>query len=386
MAAKELDIVVFGATGFTGRLVCEYLHAQKIPRWAMAGRNMEKLNAVAKELGVDSSVPLIQADSEDTESLKSLCKRTAVVITTVGPYQRYGAPLVEACVDSGTDYVDLCGEPNFIRDMIDKHEKVAQTTGARIVFSAGFDSIPFDLGVWFLQDEAIRRFGKPLERVKGRVCGMQGGASGGTLASMRAVITAGIKSPSVLKLLNDPFALTPGFIGPHQPAGLMPLYDKKCNSWVIPFVMAPINTKNVHRTNFLLRHRYGIDFTYEEMMCTSLQSAAGMVIGAASKFNPFGIKGLGTGKAASTTPQQEGFYDLLFLGEGMDGHVLDVSVKGDGDPGYGSTSKMISQSALTLLETKSPGGVFTPGGLMAKPLLDRLQKFAGLTFSVVTPA
>lgn len=385
MAAKEFDIVLFGATGFTGRLIAEYLHTQSIPRWAMAGRNSESLEKLAHDLGVGNSVPLINADSENQESLKALCERARVVITTVGPYQRFGAPLVAACVETGTDYIDLCGEPNFIRTMIDQHEKVAQTTGARIVFSAGFDSIPFDLGVWFLQDEAIRRFGKPLERVKGRVCGMQGGASGGTLASMRAVIAAGIKNPSVLKLLNDPFALAPGFIGPHQPAGLMPLYDKKCNSWVIPFVMAPINTKNVHRTNFLLKHRYGIEFTYEEMMCTSLQSAAGIVIGAASKFNPFGIKGLGAGKTTSTKTLQEGFYDLLFFGEDNDGHVLDVSVKGDDDPGYGSTSKMISQAALALLETKSHGGIFTPGGLMAKPLIDRLQEHAGLTFSVVTP-
>jgi short subunit dehydrogenase-like uncharacterized protein len=211
---------------------------------------------------------------------------------------------------------------------------------------------------------------------------MKGGASGGTLASMKEVMRAGIRNPALLRILNSPFALTPGFEGPAQPSGMVPEYDRAAGVWVVPFVMAPINTKNVHRTNFLLGHPYGKDFVYDEMMYTTLGEAATALLDAAAKANPFSGKGLKPGEGPSKEERESGFYDIVFIGEYPDGRRLQTSVKGDRDPGYGSTSKMIAQAALTLCETQSNGGVYTPGGVMAAPLVERLHKFAGVTFAV----
>ena len=382
MAKKEFELIVYGATGFTGRLVAEYLAQRKITGWAMAGRNTAKLAEVRDLIGVPKDTPLVEADASNPASLKAMCERTRCVLTTVGPYQLYGSELVAACAASGTDYLDLNGEPAWARQMIDAHDAAAKNSGARIILSAGFDSIPFDLGVWFLQHEAIKKFGSPAPRVKGRVRKMQGGASGGTMASMKATFKASFKDPSILKLLNNPFALTPGFEGPSQPSGMVPEYDKELGVWAAPFVMAPINTKNVHRTNMLLGHQYGSDFVYDEMMLTTLGEAARALVDAAAKANPFSGKGLKPGDGPSKEERETGFYDVVFTGIYPDGRKIVTSVYGDRDPGYGSTSKMISEAALALLETKSAGGVFTPGGVIAAPLVERLQKYAGLTFKV----
>ena len=382
MAKKEFDLVVYGATGFTGRLVAEYLTQRGIKGWAMAGRNAAKLAEVRDLIGAPKDTPIIEADASNPASLKAMCERTKVVLTTVGPYQLYGSELVAECAASGTDYLDLNGEPAWARQMIDANEAAAKKSGARIILSSGFDSIPFDLGVWFLQQEAIKQFGSPAPRVKGRVRKMQGGASGGTMASMKATFKASFKDPSILGLLNNPFALTPGFEGPSQPSGMVPEYDKEAGVWAAPFIMATINTKNVHRTNFLLNHQFGKNFVYDEMMLTTLGEAARALVDAAAKANPFTGKGLKPGDGPSKEERENGFYDVVFIGQFPDGRFLKTSVKGDRDPGYGSTSKMIAEAALTLLETKSPGGIYTPGGVMAAPLIERLQKFAGLTFAV----
>lgn len=382
MAKKEFDLIVYGATGFTGRLVAEYLAQRGITGWAMAGRNTAKLAEVRDLIGAPKDTPLVEADASNPASLKAMCERTRCVLTTVGPYQLYGSELVAACAASGTDYLDLNGEPAWARQMIDAHDAAAKNSGARIILSAGFDSIPFDLGVWFLQQEAIKKFGSPAPRVKGRVRKMQGGASGGTMASMKATFKASFKDPSILKLLNNPFALTPGFEGPSQPSGMVPEYDKELGVWAAPFVMAPINTKNVHRTNMLLGHQYGSDFVYDEMMLTTLGEAARALVDAAAKANPFSGKGLKPGDGPSKEERETGFYDVVFTGIYPDGRKIVTSVYGDRDPGYGSTSKMISEAALALLETKSAGGVFTPGGVIAAPLVERLQKYAGLKFKV----
>lgn len=382
MAKKEFDLIVYGATGFTGRLVVEYLVQRGISGWAMAGRNTAKLAEVRDLIGAPKETPLVEADASNPSSLKAMCERTRCVLTTVGPYQLYGSDLVAACAAAGTDYLDLNGEPAWARQMIDAHEAAAKKSGARIILSAGFDSIPFDLGVWFLQQEAIKKFGSPAPRVKGRVRKMQGGASGGTMASMKATFKASFKDPSILSLLNNPFALTPGFEGPSQPSGMVPEYDKELGVWAAPFVMAPINTKNVHRTNMLLSHQYGSDFVYDEMMLTTLGEAARALVDAAAKANPFSGKGLKPGDGPSKEERETGFYDVVFTGIYPDGRKIVTSVYGDRDPGYGSTSKMISEAALALLETKSVGGVFTPGGVIAAPLVERLQKYAGLKFKV----
>ena len=384
---RAFDIIVYGATGFTGRLVAEYLSQQGIKGWAMAGRSAAKLAEVRDLIGAPADTPLIEADAANVDSLKAMVTQAKVIITTVGPYQLYGSALVAACAEAGTDYVDLCGEPGWMREMIDAHEAKARETGARIVFSCGFDSIPFDLGVWFLQGEAKRKFGKPFARVKGRVRKMQGGASGGTVASLMATVKAAATSPSLINLLRSSFALTPGFEGPSQPSGLIPQYDAATGTWAAPFVMAAINTKNVHRTNFLLGHDWGADFTYDEMMMTTPGEAGKAMAEGIAKMlksaNPFGESGsLKPGEGPSLEQRTNGFYDILFIGEGADGAVLKASVIGDRDPGYGSTSKMIAESALTLLEFPSPGGIFTPGGLMAAPLVKRLEAHAGLTFAI----
>lgn len=384
MAKKdaEFDIIVYGASGFTGRLVAEYLAARGITRWAMGGRSLTKLTEVRDEMGLPAETPLVVANSDDPASLELMCARTRVVLTTVGPYQLYGPQLVAACAKTGTDYVDLCGEPAWMREMIDAHDDTAKASGARIVFSCGFDSIPFDLGVWFLQQEAIKTHGKPAPRVKGRVRKMQGGASGGTIASLTETMKAAAKNPKIIGLLKSSFALTPGFEGPAQPAGLMPEYDSATGTWTAPFVMAPINTKNVHRTNFLLGHAYGRDFVYDEMIMTTLGDAGRAMAEAIAKANPFGDSKIAPGDGPSKEERENGFYDVLFIGEYPDGTQVRASVQGDKDPGYGSTSKMIAESALTLLETDTPGGVVTPGAIIAAPLMARLVAHAGLTFGV----
>lgn len=381
-ASAEFDIIVYGASGFTGRLVAEYLARQGVRKWAMAGRSLSKLAEVRDEMGLPGDTPLVIADASNPATLVDMCNRTRVVLTTVGPYQLYGTELVAACAETGTDYVDLCGEPAWMRDMIDAYDARAKDTGARIVFSCGFDSIPFDLGVWFLQQEAVKRFGKPAPRVKGRVRKMQGGASGGTIASLTETMKAAAKNPKIISILKSSFGLTPGFEGPSQPSGLMPEYDSATGTWTAPFVMAPINTKNVHRSNFLLGHPYGRDFVYDEMIMTTIGDAGRAMAEAIAKASPFGDAKLKPGEGPSKEERENGFYDVLFIGEYPDDQSVRVSVAGDKDPGYGSTSKMIAESALTLLEHDTPGGVTTPGAVMAAPLLARLQKNAGLTFLV----
>lgn len=383
--AREFDIIVYGATGFTGRLVAEYLVAQGTPRWAMAGRSRSKLEEVRDLIGAPADTPLVIADADDRASLTALAERSEVVLTTVGPYQLHGSGLVAACAATGTAYVDLCGEPAWMRQMIDAHQAEATRTGARIVFSCGFDSIPFDLGVLTLQDATIARYGRPAPRVKGRVRQMKGGFSGGTAASLKATLAAAARDPGLVKLLTSPFALTPGFAGPHQPTGLVPEYDATIGAWLAPFVMAPINTKNVHRTNLLLGQHYGADFVYDEMtVVPGLGDLGKAAAEAIARINPFaGGKGPKPGEGPSKEERESGHYDLLFVGLMPDGARVDAVVTGDKDPGYGSTSKMIAETALTLVDGvgAGKGGIWTPGALLGGTLRDRLVKNAGLTFA-----
>ena len=384
---REFDIIVYGATGFTGRLVAEYLvqhYAGRAdaPKWAMAGRSADKLAEVRALVGAPDDTPLVVADASDPASLDAMAARTKVVLTTVGPYQLYGGDVVAACVKAGTAYADLCGEPGWMREMIDTHQDAAKASGARITFSCGFDSIPFDLGVLFLQAEAVKRHGKPAPRVKGRVRKMAGGASGGTIASLTETIKAVARKPSLALLLKSSFALTPGFDGPSQPSGLMPEYDSATGTWTAPFVMATINTKNVHRTNFLLGHIWGADLVYDEMMMTTIGDAGKAMAEAIAKANPFGESKLKPGEGPSKEERENGFYDILFIGEYPDGTTVRASVQGDRDPGYGSTSKMLAETGIALLANKGNGGVWTPGALLGEALIDWLTANAGLTFQI----
>lgn len=380
----EFDIVIYGATGFTGRLVAEYLTKRGIRCWAMAGRSAGKLAEVRDLIAAPIDTPLIAADAEDPAAIRAMCGRARTVLTTVGPYQLYGSDLVAACAETGASYVDLCGEPAWMRAMIDMHEAAAKTSGARIVFSCGFDSIPFDLGVWKLQQIVAERHGGPAARIKCRVRSMKGGASGGTVASMKATMAAAAKNPKLFGVLANPFALTPGFEGPSQPSGLMPEYDRDAGTWAVPFVMAPINTKNVHRSNYLLGHAYGADFVYDEMVLTTIGKAGKAMAEAVAKMNPFGEgKMPKPGEGPSKDERETGFYDILFTAETPGHDPVRLVVTGDRDPGYGSTSKMIAEAALTLNEVEGGGGIFTPGGLMPAQLLTRLEANAGLSFTEI---
>ncbi|MCR2832601.1 saccharopine dehydrogenase family protein [Parerythrobacter lacustris] len=389
MADREFDIIVYGATGYTGRLVAEYLAHHYVgradaPKWAMAGRSLAKLEEVRDAIGAPQDTPLVVADADDPGSLTAMCNRTRVVLTTVGPYQLYGDALVEACVATGTDYADLCGEPGWMREKIDQHHESAKASGAHICFSSGFDSIPFDLGVFMLQKEAAAKFGQPAPRVKGRVRGMQGTFSGGTAASLTATMKAVAKNPKLIPILSSPFGLTPGFDGPSQPMGLVPEYDEATGKWAAPFIMATINTKNVHRTNFLRGFPYGEDFKYDEMMLTSPGEAGKAAANAVAEMlkNPFGAKPPKPGEGPTKEERDNGFYDVLFIGEMPDGATIRYGVKGKYDPGYGSTSRMLAQTGIALLSCKEPGGVGTPGSFLGEALVERLEANAELTFGV----
>ncbi len=383
--ARAFDIIVYGATGFTGRLVSEYLAANYGDlNWAMAGRSLTKLQQIRDEIGAPADTPLLTANADDPAALRAMTAQAQVVISTVGPYQLYGNDLIAACVETGTAYVDLCGEPNWMHDVIARHDAAAKASGARIVLSCGFDSIPFDLGVWFAQKAATEKFGHPAPRVKGRVRKMQGTFSGGTFASGKATAAAAAKNPSVFKVLLDPFALTPGFTGPDQPKGLMPEYDEAVGGWVAPFMMAVINTKNVHRTNFLAGHPYGTDFRYDEMMVApGLGDLGKAAADAIAKMNPMNAdKGPAPGEGPSKTEREAGFYEIDFIAEMATGERVTCTVTGDRDPGYGSTSKMIAEAAIALVrDVKGEGGVWTPGALMAEPLKARLEANAGVKFT-----
>lgn len=389
-SAKKFDIVVYGATGFTGQLVAEYLATRYRNdaqlKWAMAGRSLDKLKSVREAIGAPADTPLIVADASDAASLNAMVAETKSVITTVGPYQLYGNELIAACVASGIDYLDLCGEPIWMRQMIDKHEAAAKASGARIVFSCGFDSVPFELGAFFVQEEAKRVFGAPASRVKGRVRDMRGTLSGGTAASGRATFEAVAKDLSLVPILNDPFALTPGFSGPKQPKGNKPGFEEDLQSWTAPFMMALINTRNVHRSNMLMGFPYGKEFVYDEMVLTGSgekgEANAKKVMAANNeKTGPNARK---PGEGPSREERENGLYDLLYIAVAPDGRQVRASVKGDRDPGYGSTSKMISECAICLLRDapEVPAGIWTPGAAMGDRLIKRLVDHAGITFGV----
>ena len=399
--SKKYDLVLWGATGFTGQLVAEYLlqtHGSQGPlRWAMAARNADKLTRVQRQLGAED-IPQLIADSHDRPSLDTLAAQARVVISTVGPYALHGSDLVAACVAQGTHYCDLTGEVQWMRRMIDQHHAEAQAKGVKIVHTCGFDSIPSDMGVFFMQQEAQKRLGQPLKRIHFRLKTGKGGFSGGTLASLNNVLAEGQKDPSVFQVLGDPYGLNPE--GERQgPDGRdldQATYDPVAGAYIAPFVMGSINTKVVRRSQALSGHPYGRDFQYDEATLTGqgwtgqiaahtmawgmglLQKAApGTVMG-----NLMGLFMPKPGQGPSQSTRESGYYLIDFFGETAQGEVHRVRVKGDRDPGYGSTSKMLAQSALCLAQDDLPDtyGVLTPSVAMGDALLKRLQEKAGLSF------
>ena len=408
-ARKTHDLVVFGATSFVGQILTRYLHEEfglrGRLRWAIAGRSQEKLEQLRQSLGRGAAkLPIIVADAGDDGALGSMCASTRAVASTVGPYALYGEPLVRACVQTGTDYCDLTGEPQWIRRMLQKYETAARKSGARIVHCCGFDSIPSDLGVHFLQREARVRFGQPCDRVKMRVKAASGGFSGGTVASALNAFKEAAADPKLRKELANPYSLCPKGHGSktRQPNVKFAEYDADFQGWVAPFVMAAPNVRIVHRTNALSGNAYGPAFRYDEAVLAgpglrgrTIATAIAAGLGAfavASAITPlraalerFVLPGPGEGP--SPEAQQKGFFDLRFLGKTSDGRVIGAKVTGQGDPGYGSTSKMLGQAAallaLDLPKSQVGGGFWTPATIFGDVLIERLEEHADLDFNLL---
>ena len=398
--SRTHDIVLFGATSFVGQILTKHLverHADTGLKWAIAGRSADKLASVAAETGAE--VDRIVVDADDASGLAEMCAHTNLVISTVGPYALYGSKLVAAVAEAGIDYVDLTGEPQWMQRMIDRYQARAVETGARIVHACGFDSVPSDMGVWFLQREAHERFGAPCTSISMAVKAAKGGASGGTIASMLNMMEEVSADPSLKKVLGNPYALgvEGDRTGPKQPNVTLPEYDEGHKTWLAPFVMAATNTRVVFRTHSLLEREWGSGFTYGEAMAMGdglsgrakafgMSGGMGGFMGAAAigpmrkvmgKFLPE------PGEGPSPEAQEAGFYDLRFHGTTAAGEEIMVKVTGDRDPGYGSTSKILAEAATTLMESEAAGGFWTPATALGDPFIEALTAHAGLTFEVV---
>ena len=406
---REFDVVVYGASGFTGRLVAEYLleayGTEGALSWAMAGRNLGKLEGIRRELGAAAAeVPLLVADSEDAESLEQLAAQTKVIATTVGPYALYGSKLVAACVATATHYCDLTGEVHWMRKMIDAHHDAAANSGARIVHNCGFDSLPSDLGVHWLQREMLAQQGVPCSEVKFRTESFSGAFSGGTVASMLNMLTEAETDPSIHTILRDPYSLNPagaprGLDGPEK---TFPEYDPDFHGWVAPFVMAEINTKVVRRSNALLGMRYGTDFRYSEGTLMPFGQfgfplAAALAAGSASfqaaLRTGFLRKALTQmlpepGEGPDRKARESGHFQIQLLGRHPDRSSanLRLRIRAERDPGYGATARMLGEAAVCLAkdELSSPGGVLTPAVAMGDALIDRLDERAEVRFTALT--
>jgi len=401
---REYDVVVYGATSFVGQILCKYLVTRHGVggelRWAIAGRNADKLDAVAAATGAE--VPRIVAEASDRAALDAVAQSTKVVVSTVGPYALYGSDLVAAVVEAGGDYCDLTGEVQWMRRMIDAHQSRAEETGARVVHACGFDSIPSDLGTWFTQQRAIDEFGEPCVEVRMSVKGAKGGISGGTAASGMQMFEELAEDPELRKVVGDPYALAPVDLrqGPKQPGLGRPTRDDRFESWVGPFVMAPTNSAVVLRSHALLGRPWGRDFTYGETMMTGDGLAGGvaawgMTVGlatfaGAASFGPT-RKLLGKvipkpGEGPSAEKQQAGWFDLRFVGRTAGGDEIRTKVTGDQDPGYGSTAKMLGESAVAFLDldaSTTSGGFWTPSSAFGDALVERLEAHAGVRFDVL---
>lgn len=402
---REFDVVVWGATGFTGRLVAEYLLGRYgidgDLNWAMAGRDQGKLQEVRADLGDGSDqVPLLIADSHDENSLRAMATRTAVVCSTVGPFAKHGAGLVSVCAAEGTDYCDITGEIQWIRKMIDAHESTARRSGARIVHCCGFDSIPSDLGTLFTHRRMQRSHGGPCEQVKFRVRRMKGTFSGGTVASLLNALEEARSDRDARRTMGNPYGLNPSGqqTGPDGPDQSNVRWDRDLDSWTAPFVMAVINTRVVRRSNALLNYEYGRDFRYEEAIMTgsgpagwtraaAVTASLGGFVAAAS-FGP--IRSLMNrlflpqpGEGPDREARENGYFDILLFGKRED-QVVRTRVRGDRDPGYGATSRMLGESAVCLAKDRleTPGGSWTPASAMGERLIERLEANAGISFEI----
>lgn len=416
MIKTKFDVVVFGATSFVGQILCRYLVqefgtaakpagalAKRSLNWAIAGRSRAKLDSLVTDLGA-GAIPIIEADAADEAALNALCAQARVVVSTVGPYALYGETLVRVCAQTGTDYCDLTGEPAWVRRMIAEYADAAAKSGARIINCCGFDSIPSDLGVWFLQQQSLLHYGEPCVTVKMGVKAMRGAASGGTVASMVNAVKEATQDKALRRELVNPYSLCMMDAKPaiRQTNIKSPVFDADFNAWAAPFVMAAINVRIVLRSNALSGFAYTENFKYHEAMlmgagfkgrykATALSAGLGGFVTAAAIpptrwfMEKFILPAPGEGP--SPAAQEKGFYDFRFIGHTADGRDLKIKVTGDRDPGYGSTGKILGEAAACLAldvpKNKLGGGFWTPSHALGQPLLDRLVRHAGLTFEAL---
>ena len=408
---SQFDIVLWGATGFTGRLVANYLADHPDiddVDWAIAGRNHDKLRDVRAELGSPfEELPILIGDSFDRPSLDAICEKTDVICSTVGPYARFGTDLVAACVANGTDYCDLTGETHWVRQMIDEYHDEAIRNDVRIVHCCGFDSIPSDLGTLVVQSEAIDRFGTPCDEVRTLVWRVRGGVSGGTAASMAELMEDAAEDSDIRRTMADPYCLNPEGrrSGPDGSMQQSPRYDKRREVWTAPFVMAAINEKVVRRSNALLDNRYGEQFRYSEAVqvgdgfsgatrAAAMSAGLGIFAGAMAiaptrkLLEKFVLPDAGEGPDEEA--RQSGHFELRVFGRGTDdsGQDFDIAcrVSADLDPGYGATSLMLGNAALSLaiddVDDGLDGGILTPATALGMSLVERLDD-AGMSFEVI---
>ncbi|PIE44277.1 MAG: saccharopine dehydrogenase [Gammaproteobacteria bacterium] len=410
--ASTYDLVVFGATSFVGQILVGNLqkHANDNSdfAWAIAGRSESRLNDVKKALGLKAAdLPVIVTDASDENALRAMCEQTKVVVSTVGPYALYGSTLVKVCAETGTDYCDLTGEAQWIKKMITEHEATAKASGARIVNCCGFDSIPSDLGVYHLQQNAKQQFSTTCNHISMRVKAAKGGFSGGTVTSIVNAVKEAMADPAVRKIMADPYSICPEG-HPYKARQFnqkSAVLDTDFNRWTAPFVMAPINTRVVFRSNALQDNDYGKDFTYNEAILTgkgvkgrmtaiTISASLGAFVAATmikpSRWLLENYMLPKPGEGPTPEEQEKGFYDLRFIGKTTSGNKIWTKVTGDRDPGYGSTSKMLGQAAICLAKDISreekAGGFWTPASIFGQKLVDRLEKHAGVTFEVINDA
>lgn len=403
---RELDVVVYGATGFVGKLTAEYLarNAPKRVTFGLGGRSQEKLERVRSELGDRAADwPVIAADSSDPAAMKALAERCRVAATTVGPYRRYGIPLVEACARAGTDYADCTGEVLFIRETIDRFHEPAQASGARVVHACGFDSIPSDIGVFLLHDAAKADGAGDLEDTTYVVRALKGRPSGGTIASLKGMLDDIRADPALRQVVEDPYALSPDRSAEpelgRESDVRVPVHDDELGTWLGPFVMAAINTRVVRRSNALQDWAYGRSFRYRETTATgpgiagrakavALAGGLGALVGGLSfapsralldKFLP------APGEGPSEEARAKGFFEIDIHTRTSSGRRYICHVAAQGDPGYAATSVMLGESALCLALDRDRllprAGILTPATAMGTALAARLRE-AGQTYEV----
>ncbi len=405
----KYDLVIFGASSFVGQILVRALgdavKNESDVRWAIAGRSEKKLSAIQQSLTDthDIAVDILIADATDDKALKGLCESTRVIVSTVGPFALYGEDLVRACCESGTDYCDITGEAHWILQMISKYQNTAAKTGARIIHSCAFDSVPSDLGVLFTQQNAIELLGQPCQEIQMRVTKMKGRFSGGTYASALNVAKDLSENPGLRKALASPYCFCPSDHPYTQRQRRLRHadYDAQSDAWIAPFVMEGINTRIVHRSNALLEHLYGKDFRYDEAIVTGTgrkgrkrasRTSYGLWLFGFFASIPLFSAAMARwllpkpGEGPSNEEQERGYYELTFRGKAPGRGSIQCRLSGKKDPGYGGSAMILAQVALCLaFDTKkiqAGGGFWTPASILGETLIPRLRDHASLQFEI----